>query len=100
MFHDVAGLIELMGGDQKFVEKLDAVFTQSNKFKVGTYGAPIHEMREMELADMGQYAHGNQPIQHMLYLYCYAGEPWKSQQLRAPHHEKIVQCRREWISGR
>jgi predicted alpha-1,2-mannosidase len=80
VFHDVAGLIELMGGDEKFIEKLDAVFTQPNEYKVGTYGAPIHEMREMALAEMGQYAHGNQPIQHMPYLYCYAGEPWKSQQ--------------------
>lgn len=68
-----------MGGDQPFVEKLDAVFTAPSEFKVGTYGAPIHEMREMVLAEMGQYAHGNQPIQHMVYLYNYAGQPWKSQ---------------------
>jgi predicted alpha-1,2-mannosidase len=80
VFHDVAGLIDLMGSDEKFVEKLDAVFSQPNEYKVGTYGAPIHEMREMEIAEMGQYAHGNQPIQHMPYLYCYAGEPWKTQQ--------------------
>src|SRR6476646_2408079 len=33
----------------------------------------------MQIANMGQYAHGNQPIQHMLYLYNYAGEPWKTQ---------------------
>jgi predicted alpha-1,2-mannosidase len=39
----------------------------------------IHEMREMQVMDMGQYAHGNQPIQHMVYLYNYAGEPWKAQ---------------------
>ncbi len=39
----------------------------------------IHEIREMQIAGMGQYAHGNQPIQHMLYLYDYAGEPWKTQ---------------------
>src|SRR5690606_23087940 len=39
----------------------------------------IHEMREMQVMNMGQYAHGNQPIQHMPYLYNYAGEPWKSQ---------------------
>ena len=37
----------------------------------------IHEMLEMELAGMGQYAHGNQPIQHMIYLYNYAGQPGK-----------------------
>jgi len=79
VLHDVAGLIELMGGDRNFTATLDAVFTTANEFKVGTYGAPIHEMREMVLANMGQYAHGNQPIQHMVYLYAYAGEPWKSQ---------------------
>jgi predicted alpha-1,2-mannosidase len=81
VFHDVAGLIDLMGGDQAFVAMLDAVFTQPNQYKVGSYGAPIHEMREMVLAEMGQYAHGNQPIQHMVYLYTYAGQPWKTQQL-------------------
>jgi predicted alpha-1,2-mannosidase len=79
VFHDVAGLIELMGGDEAFVAKLDAVFEQPSDFKVGTYGAPIHEMREMVLADLGQYAHGNQPMQHMIYLYNYAGQPWKAQ---------------------
>jgi predicted alpha-1,2-mannosidase len=79
VFHDVAGLIDLLGGDAPFVEKLDAVFTASSDFKPGTYGSPIHEMREMVMAEMGQYAHGNQPIQHMIYLYNYAGQPWKSQ---------------------
>jgi alpha-1,2-mannosidase, putative len=79
VFHDVGGLIDLLGGDEKFVEKMDRVFTETNQFEVGTYGGVIHEMREMEMANMGQYAHGNQPIQHMIYLYNYAGAPWKAQ---------------------
>jgi predicted alpha-1,2-mannosidase len=79
VFHDIAGLIELMGGDRAFVAKLDAVLAAPNTYRVGSYGAPIHEMREMAAANQGQYAHGNQPIQHMPYLYAYAGEPWKSQ---------------------
>ena len=79
VFHDVQGLINLLGGNKNFVAKLDSVFTQPNTFKVGTYGRPIHEMTEMAMANMGQYAHGNQPIQHMIYLYNYAGEPWKAQ---------------------
>ncbi len=79
VFHDVAGLIELVGGEQKFNAKLDSVFSVANDVKVGTYGGMIHEMTEMVMADMGQYAHGNQPIQHMLYLYNYSGQPWKSQ---------------------
>jgi putative alpha-1,2-mannosidase len=68
-----------MGGDAAFTEKLDSVFSTSSDFKVGTYGGVIHEMNEMVLINMGQYAHGNQPIQHMIYLYNYAGQPWKSQ---------------------
>ncbi|WP_165021035.1 GH92 family glycosyl hydrolase [Dysgonomonas sp. ZJ279] len=79
VFHDVQGLINLMNGDKNFVAKLDSVFSVPNTFKVGTYGRVIHEMAEMEMINMGQYAHGNQPIQHMIYLYNYAGEPWKTQ---------------------
>jgi predicted alpha-1,2-mannosidase len=79
VFHDPKGLIELMGGQQRFTAKMDSVFEVSNKVNVGTYGGRIHEMTEMQMADMGQYAHGNQPIQHMVYLYNYAGKPWKAQ---------------------
>ena len=79
VFHDVQGLIDLFGSDEKFTTKIDSVFTIPNIIKPGTYGGVIHEMKEMELANMGQYAHGNQPIQHMPYLYCYAGQPWKTQ---------------------
>ena len=80
VFHDPAGLSDLLGGDEKFVQKLDSVFTVSGDFKVGTYGFAIHEMNEMKAAGMGQYAHGNQPIQHAIYLYNYVGAPWKAQQ--------------------
>ena len=79
VFHDVNGLINLFGGRENFVAKLDSVFTVPNMVNVGTYRGKIHEMTEMEMAEMGQYAHGNQPIQHMIYLYNYAGAPWKAQ---------------------
>jgi predicted alpha-1,2-mannosidase len=79
VFQDTQGLINLMGGNANFDAKLDSVFSEPNKVKVGTYGGMIHEMTEMVAANMGQYAHGNQPIQHMIYLYDYAGQPWKSQ---------------------
>ena len=79
VFHDVQGLIKLMGGNKQFNTKLDSVFSVPNTVKVGTYGGMIHEMTEMVMANMGQYAHGNQPIQHMVYLYNYSGEPWKAQ---------------------
>ena len=79
VFHDVQGLINLFGSDEAFIAKLDSVWTQPSTVKSGWYGYKIHEMTEMEIAGMGQYAHGNQPIQHMPYLYSYAGQPWKTQ---------------------
>ncbi|MCK5700962.1 MAG: GH92 family glycosyl hydrolase, partial [Cyclobacteriaceae bacterium] len=79
VFHDTDGLINLMGGDGNFIKKLDKVFSTPSEFKVGTYGQVIHEMTEMILANKGQYAHGNSPIQHMPYLYNYTSQPWKTQ---------------------
>ncbi len=79
VFQDTQGLIDLMGGSKHFTAKLDSVFSEPNRVNVGSYGGMIHEMTEMVMANMGQYAHGNQPIQHMVYLYNYANEPWKAQ---------------------
>ena len=79
VFHDIQGLVNLMGGKKQFVAKLDSVFILPPIFDDSYYGEVIHEIREMQIVNMGQYAHGNQPIQHMLYLYNYAGEPWKTQ---------------------
>lgn len=79
VFHDIRGLVNLMGGDQKFCGMLDSVFSMPPLFDNSYYGFTIHEIREMQIMNMGQYAHGNQPIQHMIYLYNYAGQPWKTQ---------------------
>jgi len=79
VFHDVQGLIDLMGGKEKFIEKMDSVFVAPPTFDYSYYGKQIHEITEMLIMNMGQYAHGNQPIQHMPYLYNYVGEPWKTQ---------------------
>lgn len=79
VFHDVQGLIGLMGGEKAFTQKIDSVFTNSDSVHYGSYGSMIHEMKEMVVAGMGQYAQGNQPIQHLVYLYAYAGQPWKTQ---------------------
>ena len=79
VMQDVQGLIDLMGGDRKFTDKLDSMFTLPPVFDVSYYGSVIHETREMQIVNMGQYAHGNQPIQHMTYLYDWAGQPWKTQ---------------------
>ncbi|HAF33003.1 MULTISPECIES: GH92 family glycosyl hydrolase [Sphingobacterium] len=78
VFHDPQGLINLMGGNKSFVSMLDTVFVIPSYEGMKSRGM-IHEMREMQVMNMGQYAHGNQPIQHMPYLYNYAAEPWKAQ---------------------
>jgi predicted alpha-1,2-mannosidase len=80
VFHDTQGLINLMGGDKNFTTKIDSVFSLPSTIHVGEYHQTIHEMTEMAVLKLGQYAHGNQPIQHMIYLYNYAGQPWKAQQ--------------------
>jgi len=87
VFHDVQGLIDLMGGKQKFADKLDALFNSPDSIDVGSYRDTIHEMREMVTARMGQYAQGNEPIEHTAYLYAYAGQPWKTQY----HVRRIMQ---------
>jgi predicted alpha-1,2-mannosidase len=73
------GLVQLLGGEQAFADKLDALFTALPTLRAGTYGKPIHEMIEMAAINMGQYAHGNEPVHHVLYLYDYVGQPWKTQ---------------------
>ncbi len=79
VFHDPQGLIDLMGGKDMFITMLDSVFSVPPVFDESYYGQVIHEIREMTIMNMGNYAHGNQPIQHMIYLYNYAGQPWKAQ---------------------
>ncbi len=79
VFHDVQGLIDLMGGKEKFIQQLDTVFSMPPDFDDSYYGSTIHEIREMQIVNMGNYAHGNQPVQHMIYLYNYAGVPYKAQ---------------------
>ena len=77
VFHDVPGLMEAMGGEESFTEMLDSIFKVPPIYDDSYYGYRIHEITEMQVADMGNYAHGNQPAQHMLYLYDWTSEPWK-----------------------
>ena len=79
VFHDVEGLIELMGGREGFTQMLDSVFVVPPIYDDSYYGVRIHEITEMQVANMGNYAHGNQPAQHMIYLYDYCGQPAKAQ---------------------
>ncbi len=89
VFHDPAGLVDLMGGKASFNRMLDSVFTVPPLFDESYYGFVIHEIREMQIMNMGNYAHGNQPIQHMIYLYNYSGEPWKAQYWSREVMEKL-----------
>jgi predicted alpha-1,2-mannosidase len=77
--NDMQGLITLMGGKENFIKKLDSVFILPAIYDESWYGKVIHEIREMQLANMGQYVHGNQPMQHVVYLFNHAGAPWKTQ---------------------
>jgi predicted alpha-1,2-mannosidase len=79
VFHDVAGLAGLMGGPEMMAQMLDSVFIVPPVFDDSYYGFPIHEIREMQIMNMGNYAHGNQPVQHIIYLYKYTPEPWKTE---------------------
>ncbi|MFI2742776.1 GH92 family glycosyl hydrolase [Zhouia sp. PK063] len=80
VFHDIQGLVNLLGGKKVFIQQLDTVFNSpATIFPRSNNRGIIHEMREMQVADMGQYAHGNQPAQHIIYLYNYVGQPWKTQ---------------------
>ncbi len=71
--HDINGLMGLHGGRKPFVKKLDELFSVSSSLE-GRNQSDITGL-------IGQYAHGNEPSHHMAYLYAYAGEPWKTQDL-------------------
>lgn len=88
VFHDPQGLIDMMGGEKKFNAMMDSVFIIPSIKGMKSRGM-IHEMREMQVMDMGQYAHGNQPIQHMIYMYNYSGQPWKTQYWAREIMEKL-----------
>lgn len=77
--HDISGLINLLGGKSTFVDRLDKMMATKPKYEIGSYPYEIHEMTEMAAVDFGQYAHSNQPVHHVLYLYSYANASWKTQ---------------------
>ena len=99
VFHDVAGLIALMGGKEAFEKKLDSVIGCPPDFDESYYRTVIHEIREMQIMNMGNYAHGNQPAQHMLYLYNYAGAPWKAQKWVREVMDRFYSCAPDGYCG-
>ncbi|MEI6677566.1 MAG: GH92 family glycosyl hydrolase [Mariniphaga sp.] len=99
VFHDPQGLANLMGGREKMAQRLDEVFSSAPTFDYSYYGIQIHEITEMLIANMGQYAHGNQPIQHAIYLYNYLGQPWKGQYLVRQVMDKLYTPRPDGLCG-
>ena len=99
VFQDIQGLIDLMGGKDYFTSKLDSVFEVPPVFDYSYYGIVIHEIREMQVMNMGNYAHGNQPVQHMIYLYNYAGQPWKTQYHVREVMNKLYTCQPDGYCG-
>ena len=76
---DPEGLMQAMGGKDQFVAALEEMLAQQPVFHVGTYGREIHEMSEMAAVDFGQYAHSNQPVHHVLYMFTAAGRRDRTQ---------------------
>lgn len=99
VFHDVEGLIEAMGGREEFTAMLDSVFVVPPVYDDSYYGYRIHEITEMQVADMGNYAHGNQPAQHMIYLYDWAGEPRKAQKWVREVMDRLYSCTPDGYCG-
>ncbi len=73
--HDIMGLIEAMGGKGASAAALEEMLKLPPIFGVGVYGKEIHEMSEMAAVLFGQYAHSNQPVHHLLYVFAHAGRP-------------------------
>ena len=79
VFHDPEGLAELLGGKKAMGERLDAMFATSSADAAKRNGFVIHEMTEMQIMDFGEYAHGNQPVQHAIYFYNWTDRPSRAQ---------------------
>lgn len=99
VFHDPAGLIKLMGGEEAFNAAIENVFDMPPIFDDSYYGYPIHEIREMQIMNMGNYAHGNQPVQHLLYLYDWSRQPWKAQKRIREVMDKFYTCAPDGYCG-
>lgn len=99
VFHDPLGLAKEFGGIEKMRSRLDGVFTAAPTFNDTYYGQQIHEITEMLVADMGQYAHGNQPIQHAIYLYNWLEQPWKTQMFVRDVMDKLYSSAPDGLCG-
>ncbi len=89
--HDIDGLIQKMGGDEKMDVWLDACFSQ----KVDPAKNPLGDLTGM----IGQYAHGNEPSHHMAYLYNFIGKPWKTQELVSKINSTLYNDKADGLCG-
>lgn len=89
--HDVNGLINEMGGDKRFVQRLDSLFTMHLPEK---YYKDNEDINEEGL--MGNYVHGNEPSHHVAYLYAWTSQPWKTQ---SRLHEIMNKMYRNKVDG-
>ena len=99
VFHDVEGLKESMGCNDNFTAMLDSVFVVPPIYDDSYYGWRIHEITEMQVANMGNYAHGNQPAQHMIYLYDWTDQPWKGQKWIREVMDRLYSARPDGYCG-
>jgi hypothetical protein len=88
---DVNGLIEIMGGDSAFVSHLDRMFSTDSE----TSGREQVDITGL----IGQYAHGNEPSHHMAYLYAYAGQPYRTQELTRQIMDSLYWNAPDGLSG-
>ncbi len=88
--HDINGLIDLIGGDKKFIAWMDTLFNKQSE----------HDENAIDATGLiGQYAHGNEPSHHMAYLYNYAGKPWKTQAMVSHILETMYDDKPDGLSG-
>ncbi len=99
VFHDIESLRNMMGGEREFTSMLDSVFIVPPIFDASYYGYRIHEITEMQVANMGNYAHGNQPAQHMIYLYDWTAQPWKTQKWVREVMERLYSAKPDGYCG-
>lgn len=90
MQHDVAGLIDLMGGKESFAMKLDSLFMLDTIAENTGFVSDVSGF-------IGQYAHGNEPSHHVVYLYNYVDQPWKTQELIPEIFERFYKSKTRWF---
>ena len=90
--HDVAGLIDLMGGKESFAMKLDSLFMLDTIAENTGFVSDVSGF-------IGQYAHGNEPSHHVVYLYNYVDQPWKTQELIPEIFERFYKPKPDGLCG-